>query len=197
MNEIEGHGVSRFLQALDCGNALPLRGGAIASEGGGAAPHSMMLSRSRKPLSVRDCVARTIATVVAGFLVGCQSPSQYTSPRIEGCVLDAETGEPLREVQVRRAEDVPDPRPLDPPKGATALKSVLSARSRVDGTFVLASQRELDFLPRARWYSITLSFEHPGYLRRTAIYTLAQSTNTPSGEPLVEAGEVLMDRIPK
>lgn len=178
MNGIEDHDVSRFRQA-------------------GRPTDFMTPARGRKPLSVRDGVTRTVAMVVAGFLAGCQSPSQYISPRIEGRVLDAETGVPLRDVQVRRAKDVPDPRPLDPPKGATALKSTLAVRSRADGTFVLASRRDLDFLPRARWYSITLSFEHPGYLQRTANYTLAQSTNTPSGEPLVEAGEVLMDRIPK
>jgi len=167
------------------------------SECGSALPQSKALSRGRKPLSVRDGVTRAVAMVVAGFLAGCQSPSQYVSPRVEGRVLDAETRETLGDVWVQRATDTPVLRPLDPPKGATALKSPLTVRSGADGTFALASRRELDFLPNARWYSITLSFEHPRYLRRAETYTLAQSTNTPSGEPLVETGDVLMERILK
>jgi hypothetical protein len=66
----------------------------------------------------------------------------------------------------------------------------------VDGGFALESERALTFLWQVRWYSVTLSFTHPGYEPLARTFSITSSTNTPAGEPLVEAGDVLLKPLP-
>jgi hypothetical protein len=132
--------------------------------------------------------------IAACVLAGCKttSPSQYISPRVEGRVLDAQTHQPIVGVKVVRV--VADPEPLvdQAPKGGQALERTPDVRSLKDGTFVLDSERDLELFRRTGWYSLTLTFEHAGYASITTNYTIANATNSPSGEPLVKAGDILL-----
>jgi hypothetical protein len=65
-----------------------------------------------------------------------------------------------------------------------------------DGRFMLVSERILGALGASGWYSITLTFELNGYETLTKSYTLANSTNSASGEPRVDAGDVPLVRLP-
>ena len=83
-------------------------------------------------------------------------------------------------------------RSQDPTKGGRQLEQTPMARSGADGTFELASQRSLSLLQQGGWYSVTLAFEHSRYERFVTSYTLANSTNTAKGEPLVNTGDILL-----
>jgi hypothetical protein len=133
--------------------------------------------------------------MLALLLAGCKSRplSPYISPRVVGRVVDARTGEPIHSVQVRRVTNEETRRPTDPPKGGELLRPLPSVRTGEDGAFVLDSVRDLALFGKGGWYSVTLSFEHARYERLIASYTPAQSTNTPSGEPLVNAGDVRLN----
>lgn len=146
--------------------------------------------------------SRLVWVFVLGFvfvavgLSGCRtrSPSRYISPRVTGRVLDRETLQPLHGVRVRRVTSDTGVRPLDAPKGGQTLEKKPAVRTRADGTFDLASERSLSFLQRGGWYSVSLAFEHAGYERFVADYTLADATQTAKGEPWVNAGDILLDR---
>lgn len=131
--------------------------------------------------------------VVVG--AGCHSPSQYSSPRITGRVLDEETRQPLKNVQVRRVSDTTPA--MAPPKGGEMLKQAPSIFTDADGGFVLKSVRDLAFIQRVQWYSVSVSFAHRGYEQLMMTYPLSSATNTPSGEPIVPVGDVLLKPLAK
>ena len=68
-------------------------------------------------------------------------------------------------------------------------------RTGSDGLFVMPSVRALGPLGGTGWSSISLALELRGYETLTRSFNLSQSTNTSSGEPLVEAGEILLIRL--
>jgi hypothetical protein len=136
------------------------------------------------------CLAFVLAAALGSVLGGCHSPSQYVSPRVTGRVLNEQTRQPIQNVQVRRQADKPSS--LEPPKGGQLLMQAPYILTEADGNFALKSERALAFLWRVRWYSVTLSFAHRGYETLAQTFTLAHSTNTPAGEPLVEAGDILL-----
>ena len=63
-----------------------------------------------------------------------------------------------------------------------------------NGCFSLGSERVLTFYRFAGWDSVRLFVERAGYDRLKTNYSGAslQVTNTPSGEPLVDAGDILL-----
>src|SRR5678815_1637610 len=132
--------------------------------------------------------------IAACVVAGCKttSPSQYISPRVEGRVLDAKTHQPIAGVKVIRVEPDLEPAVDQALKGGQAMERTPAVRSIKDGTFVLDSERDLELFRRAGWYSVTLTFEHAGYASITTTYTVANATNSPSGEPLVKAGDILL-----
>jgi hypothetical protein len=126
---------------------------------------------------------------------GCKSPSQYISPRVEGRVVDSETRRPIADAEVRRVvNEIKDP---DPQKGAEALDAAVPAITDEHGNFVVKSRTALAFLRRLHWYTITLSFAHPGYERLKQTYTFSNATNSPAGEPIVRSGDILLTPKPK
>lgn len=135
--------------------------------------------------------------LVALALTGCKSasPSQYISPRITGRVLDAKTQQPIEGVQVRRLTP-PDPNVDQAIKGGQVMQQAAAVRTGNDGTFVLVSERNLAVFRRLGWYSVSLTLAHPSYERLTTEFTLANATNTPSGEPLVRAGDIHLQPKP-
>jgi hypothetical protein len=143
--------------------------------------------------SVRPCLSRLLWAGVLVGLCGCQhSLSQYISPRVTGRVVDAQTHQPISNVQVRRVVNRPTTDSMEPLKGAQALKQKPAARSETDGTFVVTSQTELIFFRSFYWYSVTLAFERSGYERLVQSYSATSSTISPTGEPRVEAGDVAL-----
>ena len=121
---------------------------------------------------------------------GCKSASQYISPRVEGRVVDARTQAPIEDVLITRFSDERAYDRADPPRGGQLMQRSQGVRTGPDGTFVLASQRDVALLQRFGWYSLTLRFRHRAYEDLTVTYTLSQGTNTATGEPLVKAGDI-------
>jgi hypothetical protein len=102
--------------------------------------------------------------------------------------MDEQTQQPIKGVSVRRGSDMPQT--METPKGAQRLVQPPPIYSGADGRFVLASARDLAFIRRLHWYSVTLSFSHSGYEPLTRTYSLSDSTNTTAGEPLIQAGDI-------
>ena len=142
---------------------------------------------------------RHLLALLALLLAGCSthSPSQYISPRVEGRVLDSQTRRPLAEVTVRRFEPNQDSSAYASTHGGEVMVRTPFVRSRVDGSFVLESERELALLRRLGWYSVSLAYEHRGYERFTATYTVAKATNSVKGEPVVFTGDILLKPLAK
>ncbi|MCC6823418.1 MAG: hypothetical protein V9H26_26250 [Verrucomicrobiota bacterium] len=150
------------------------------------------LSKLRGTNKLVTVINKWLACVlVALTLVGCKSssPSQYISPRITGRVVDRQSREPIAGVQVRRVTPR-DPNVDQAIKGGQVIETSPAVRTGSDGGFVLASERDLALFRRLGWYSVSLSFTHPNYHPLSTEFTLANATNTPSGEPLVRTGDI-------
>ena len=128
----------------------------------------------------------------AAALVGCKSPIQYTSPQVEGRVVDAQSHEPLKNVFVQRVDPNAKLKRGQQAKGGQLMDQAGGVRTATDGTFQLDSVKSLTFLRRLNWYSVTISFKHYEYLPLTTNYTGAEATNTVAGEPLVLTGDILL-----
>ena len=125
------------------------------------------------------------------------SPSKYISPRVEGRVIDSQTHQPIKGVQVRRLTADDSYLVDSPPKGGMSMEQSPGVRTGADGIFVLESQSAFTPFRDPGWYSVSIAFKHPGYDEFMATYTVAQSTNTAKGEPLVNAGDVLLMPLSK
>jgi hypothetical protein len=149
-------------------------------------------------MRISNRLNRTVVSAMAALaMVGCQSasPSRYSSPCLTGRVLDARTQQPIPGVQVRRATPQ-DPNADQTVKGGQSLETSPAVRTDSDGRFVLVSQKNLTLFSRLGWYSVSVAFTHPNYERLTTEYTLVNATNTPSGEPLVRAGDIRLQPKP-
>jgi hypothetical protein len=104
--------------------------------------------------------------------------------------VDEETQRPIKGVQVRRTSDAP--RQMDPPKGGERMMQDPTVFTGDDGTFTLQSQRDLSFLRRLEWFSVSLSFNHPDYDPLKKTFSSTSSTNQSPGEPLLQTGDVLL-----
>ena len=149
------------------------------------------------------CIARAALVfgwlLVVGFVAGCKStsPSQYTAPRVEGRVLDAQTRQPLGSVTVRRIDPDAASATRQVPKGGQSMRQAPDVRTRPDGAFALDSERDLTLFRNSSWYSVTLSFAHAGYASFTTNYTPANAFTTPEGEPQVNTGDILLVPLPR
>ena len=131
--------------------------------------------------------------LAALVLVGCESMpfSPFVSPRVTGRVLAADTGQPLAGVLVQSGAQAGDDRVGMPPKGGELLMAKAPVRTDGEGRFTLTTERVLTPFRGLDWFSVQLLFEHAGYERfRTNYSRLNLSTNTPGGEPLLNAGDI-------
>jgi hypothetical protein len=132
----------------------------------------------------------------AALLAGCQSSpvlnSQYLSPRVTGRVLDAETSQPIRNVSIRRLAPGQSLTVSPPAVGDQSLERRHALRTGPDGWFDLGSERDLTLFRQAGWYSVTVAFTHKGYEAFVTNYTLANAVVSPGGEPVVNAGNILL-----
>jgi hypothetical protein len=133
------------------------------------------------------------------LLAGCQtSPvlnSQYISPRVTGRVLDAATSQPVRNVSIRRLTPGYNEVTGAPGAGDRTLERAAAIRTDREGRFDLASERDLTLFRRADWYSVTLAFTHKGYERLVTNYTLTRAVVASNGEPVVNAGTLLLQPL--
>jgi hypothetical protein len=129
-------------------------------------------------------------------LTGCKSTSgaEYLSPRVVGRVLDAQSREPIDGVRVKRLDPGSGPYNTLPRKGGEILMQPPPIYTGKDGRFVIVSERDLAPFAKMNWYSIDVLFEHAGYEGLLTNYTLLNATNLPSGEPLVDTGNILLQR---
>jgi hypothetical protein len=141
-------------------------------------------------------VKHLLFLAVALLSAGCSSwhLGPYVSPRVTGRVLAAETLQPIAGVTVSRGR-AEHSRSAYSPKGAEILMQKEPVRTDQAGQFELGSERILALLPWGGWSTVWLTFDCPGYQRlQTNLSATALATNSPSGEPMVQAGDVLLRR---
>ncbi len=141
-----------------------------------------------------------LALLVLGVTAaGCKSGSwsRYVSPRVTGRVVDWETRQPIQDVKVRRLSADESYRTLERPKGSQLLEQGPFVLSGQDGRFDLASVRSLSPFRKTGWYSVSVCYERAGYQRFSTTYVLGEATNSPNGEPLVQAGDVPLAPLAK
>jgi hypothetical protein len=136
--------------------------------------------------------------LVAVALAGCQSTSfsTYVSPRVTGRVLAADTRQPVADVKVRRVNPAAQANYDEPAKGGQRLDSVSGAQTDAQGRFVLDAERDLTLLQQQVWFSVTVAFQHEGYLTLQTNFTAANViSNAPDGAPVVNAGDILLSPL--
>jgi hypothetical protein len=132
-------------------------------------------------------------------LTGCQSGtfSSYSSPRVTGQVLAADTRQPLPETTVKRMVVYPGTGTATAPKAAELQTRTGGVRTDADGRFVLEAERVLSLFGRGGWHSVTVSFAHAGYVDLQTNFTTANfKERSSTGVPLVEAGDILLKPKP-
>jgi hypothetical protein len=151
--------------------------------------------------SLLGTVSSKIFLVGLPFIIlmgeGCKSVSHYISPRIEGRVVNVISHEPIEGVEVRRLPAVDKHRNSQPPKGGQLMMETPVVRTDADGKFAVDSQSALGLFRKFGWYSVSLSFHRGAYEDFTTTYTVAQSTNSAEGEPLVRTKDVCLRPIVK
>jgi len=143
------------------------------------------------------CLALLLSAVV---LAGCQSGkfSHYISPRVTGRVLAADTGKPLAGASVQRVRPVETTGEGTPPKGCQLLTQPSAKRTDTDGRFVLESENVVTPFRHRGWNSVTVTFGHSGYNRLQTNFTIASfKERSAAGEPLVNAGDILLQPVAK
>ena len=100
------------------------------------------------------------------LLAGCDTlkgPNQsYIAPAVEGRVVDAATGEPLRDARVQRHLKPPTRADSFSTKGAEKLRTAPTLRSDADGRFRIAPDKGgYLLLERPGVFKFTLVVRHP------------------------------------
>src|SRR5262249_40430505 len=135
------------------------------------------------------------AAICACILVvaGCQSGKwgPYSSPRVTGQVLAADTRQPLAGVSVLRGGLEPRSQSGSPPKGGGLMMRKAPVHTNQDGEFALESERVLSLYRGTGWNQVRLRFAKPGYLTLQTNYSLSLGTNA-AGEPSLAVGQVFL-----
>lgn len=137
----------------------------------------------------------TVLLLLAIALTGCQSGgfSYYSSPRVAGQVIAADTRQPLPGTTVKRVGSYPGDGEDTVPKGSQLLMRPAGVRTDADGRFVLDAVRVATLFHRGGWHSVTVSFERAGYESFQTNYTSANvKASSPEGVPLVNAGDIVL-----
>ena len=81
-----------------------------------------------------------------------------------------------------------------PAKGGQLLMQSSARQTDADGRFVIDGERDIALFRHPAWWSVTLSFTADGYRFYQTNYTSANlSGHSPEGEPLVNAGDILLN----
>ena len=139
---------------------------------------------------------RVLAVSLAAIaLAGCESHpfSPYVSPRVTGRVVAADTGQPVGGVRITTGSQAAVRGNAVPPKGGQVMETKPPAQTDHDGRFLLESERVLTPFGRSGWFSLQLLFERTGYDRfLTNSSRISLRTNTWKGEPVLDAGDILL-----
>lgn len=125
--------------------------------------------------------------------VGCKSRplGPYTSPRVTGQVLAADTRQPLPGVSViRGSADIP-PRGSQP-KGGELMMRKVPILTDAHGRFELASERVLSIFRGSSWNMASLSFDRVGYFPFHTNCPTGTATNAAGGELVLDLGPILL-----
>jgi hypothetical protein len=170
----------------------------------GAIQHGIKNVNTRKlvaRIKGRESLSRPLALLLAAVaLTGCQSGglSHYSSPRVTGQVLAADTHQPLPEVTVKRVAAYPADGTGTQPKGGQLLMQPAGVRTDADGRFALEAEKTVAVFHRGGWSSVTVSFERAGYESVQTNYSTAGfPARSTEGVPLVNAGAILLQPQPK
>ena len=155
--------------------------------------------RERETAAVSRCAPRQLALLLfAVTLAGCSSIgfSYYSSPRVTGQVLAAESRQPLPDAIVRRVVSYPTDGEDTAPKGGQLLMRSDGVRTDADGRFALEAVKVVTLFRRGSWHSVTVSFERNGYESFETNYSAGNfKERSPEGVPLVNAGDILLKPI--
>ena len=158
-------------------------------------------SRESRAMKLRlDILTGMSLLAVVCASPGCKSysPTHYVSPRVEGRVVDARTREPIKGVEVRHVTAEDRSRSLEPAKGGEVMKdSAEVVHTDAEGSFVLISEKDINLIPRSSWFTASIAFRHAYYQNFTTNFTIADATNTATGEPLIRAGDIHLEPRPK
>jgi hypothetical protein len=160
--------------------------------------------KPRKPAD-RACGRGTanwpfVLLLFAVALAGCQSGrySYYTSPRVTGRVIAADTGQPLDRATVQRVVPPPYAGADTPPKGGQLMMQPGGVRTDADGRFVLDGERVVALFHQGGWTSVAVSFTHAGYTGFQTNYTTTEPRERwPDGVPWVNAGDIVLQPLPQ
>ena len=136
--------------------------------------------------------------LVALAFAGCKSMplSPFVSPRVTGRVLAADTRQPLADVVIKSGAQAKGYPSTMPPKGGELLMAKAPARTDGEGRFTLETERVLTPFRGMNWFSVQFLFERAGYERfRTNYSRLNISTNSPAGEPLLNTGDIRLEKL--
>ena len=141
------------------------------------------------------CRVLLLLTVVS--LTGCKSVlvSTYISPQVTGRVLAADTGQPLAGVKIKRLSPTAGRDYDATPRGGQKIEAAPAVLTDREGRFVLDAERDLTLIQQQIWFSVTVSFQHEGYLTLHTNFTAANATNPPDGAPVVSAGDILLSPL--
>lgn len=148
----------------------------------------------------RGMVSRQLALLLLTVaLAGCSSigHSYYSSPRVTGRVLAAETHQPLPDAIVKRVVNYPTDGEDTAPKGGQLLIRFDGVRSDAHGRFALDAVKVATLFRRGGWQSVTVSFACNGYESFQTNFTPAQiEERSPEDVPVVEAGDISLKLKP-
>jgi hypothetical protein len=156
-----------------------------------ASSHS--LTRHKRARSAGRAVGVALGLCATlGVGLGCKSRSatHYNSPRVTGRVLDATTHQPIAGVRIQRLVPNENAGSLDQVKGGQILERPQPIRSNADGTFEMASQKSLTLWSQFAWFTVEISFAHSDYDKFTTNYTPADAVMLPTGESVIQAGDI-------
>lgn len=140
-----------------------------------------------------------LSPVVLLLAVGCKSRplGPYTTPRITGQVLAADTHRPLPQVKVTRGSAHARRRTASPLKGGEVLMRKAPVQTDQEGRFALASERVLSVFRGATWDTVPLSFDLSGFLHFETNVPVSSATTSASGKPVLDLGDILLQPAPK
>ena len=132
------------------------------------------------------------------LLCGCQSfrMQDYVSPRITGVVLDAETGDPVPNVTVRKVSGDQSLQPESPPKGGEQMLSGDQVQTDKDGRFAMAARKDVLTFSSGSAFAVRLQFQHSRYESfRTNYSGKGITVAGPKRPPELNTGEILLRRL--
>ena len=148
-------------------------------------------------MTLSDKTISVLLGLAAFSLVGCGSTdglhARYTQPRVEGRVVDADSGEAIELVVVHRNPPTQRTSPGDMPHAAELQEHRDAAYTDENGRFSFGSEKNLNFGGDRTWSALTLQLAHPDY--ETLRTNFVNRTDIrEDGEPILRTGDIELQR---